>query len=259
LENQSGNLLKKTYDILSRFLAYEFNTSPITKCEKNVPRRCVTPGHHTTYVTKWVDYSNRYGLGYVLNDCRGCVSFLDGAVVTLDCSNRLLAKYRPRGDMNEVLIDIRRPVINNITALSHLSFADNFVRYMDSNLMSAAPNVFSFSTNLICDSCSKPTKSKITELINWKRSENHMMFLFADSTFQVNFLDTHVKIIIDPSVGTYCADNLCVTYMDPNQGVYLIAVPMIQNSFKALTKNQARVLVSSFQKVLPLLREASAL
>ena len=43
---------------------------------------------HETYVTKWVDYSSKYGLGYLLSDGTTGLIFKDMSRITLSPSGR---------------------------------------------------------------------------------------------------------------------------------------------------------------------------
>uniref|UniRef100_A0A672K0B5 Serine/threonine-protein kinase PLK n=1 Tax=Sinocyclocheilus grahami TaxID=75366 RepID=A0A672K0B5_SINGR len=123
------------------------------------------------WVTKWVDYSNKYGFGYQLSDHTVGVLFNNGTHMSLLSDKKTVHYYAELGQCS-VFSTSEAPeqFVGQVTILKY------FAHYMEENLMDV----------------SKPR----LYLLQWLKSDRALMMLFNDGTFQVNFYHDHTKIIL---------------------------------------------------------------
>uniref|UniRef100_A0A8C1VAL9 Serine/threonine-protein kinase PLK n=1 Tax=Cyprinus carpio TaxID=7962 RepID=A0A8C1VAL9_CYPCA len=132
------------------------------------------------WVTKWVDYSNKYGFGYQLSDHTVGVLFNNGTHMSLLSDKKTVHYYAELGQCS-VFSTSEAPeqFVGQVTILKY------FAHYMEENLMDGGdlPNV---------TDAGKPR----LYLLQWLKSDRALMMLFNDGTFQVNFYHDHTKIIL---------------------------------------------------------------
>ncbi|XP_061209801.1 serine/threonine-protein kinase PLK2 [Neopsephotus bourkii] len=144
----------------------------------SIPKEQLTTSFH--WVTKWVDYSNKYGFGYQLSDHTVGVLFNNGAHMSLLPDKKTVHYYAELGQCS-VFSTAEAPeqFISQVTVLKYFS------HYMEENLM---------------DGGDLPSLTDVRRprlyLLQWLKSDKALMMLFNDGTFQVNFYHDHTKIII---------------------------------------------------------------
>ncbi|KAM7077980.1 LOW QUALITY PROTEIN: serine/threonine-protein kinase PLK2-like [Ciconia maguari] len=153
-------------------------------CLKNMPEADSIPKEQLTasfqWVTKWVDYSNKYGFGYQLSDHTVGVLFNNGAHMSLLPDKKTVHYYAELGQCSVVLAtEAPEQFISQVTVLKYFSL------YMEENLMDGG------DLPSLTDVC-RPR----LYLLQWLKSDNALMMLFNDGTLQVNFYHDHTKIII---------------------------------------------------------------
>ncbi|XP_062869725.1 serine/threonine-protein kinase PLK2-like [Trichomycterus rosablanca] len=132
------------------------------------------------WVTKWVDYSNKYGFGYQLSDHTVGVLFNNGTHMSLLADKKTVHYYAELGQCTVFpTSEASEQFVSQVTILKY------FAHYMEENLMDGGdlPNVTDVS---------KPR----LYLLQWLKSDRALMMLFNDGTFQVNFYHDHTKIIL---------------------------------------------------------------
>lgn len=153
-------------------------------CLENMPEAdCIPKEQLSTsfqWVTKWVDYSNKYGFGYQLSDHTVGVLFNNGAHMSLLPDKKTVHYYAELGQCSVFpATDAPEQFISQVTVLKYFS------HYMEENLM---------------DGGDLPSVTDIRRprlyLLQWLKSDKALMMLFNDGTFQVNFYHDHTKIII---------------------------------------------------------------
>nr|DBA23565.1 TPA: hypothetical protein GDO54_014467 [Pyxicephalus adspersus] len=153
-------------------------------CLENMPDSdCIPKEHLTTsfhWVTKWVDYSNKYGFGYQLSDHTVGVLFNNGAHMSLLPDKKTVHYYAELGQCSIfAATEAPEQFISQVTVLKYFS------HYMEENLMDGG------DLPSVTDVC-RPR----LYLLQWLKSDKALMMLFNDGTFQVNFYHDHTKIII---------------------------------------------------------------
>ncbi|KAJ6669888.1 hypothetical protein lerEdw1_000437 [Lerista edwardsae] len=153
-------------------------------CLENMPESDHIPKEQTSasfqWVTKWVDYSNKYGFGYQLSDHTVGVLFNNGAHMSLLPDKKTVHYYAELGQCSVFsATDAPEQFISQVTVLKYFS------HYMEENLM---------------DGGDLPSVTDVRRprlyLLQWLKSDKALMMLFNDGTFQVNFYHDHTKIII---------------------------------------------------------------
>lgn len=145
------------------------------------------------WVSKWVDYSDKYGLGYQLCDESVGVLFNDSTRLIL-CSSGENLQYIER-DGNEFLYTLQAYpdwLQKKITLLKY------FRDYMSQHLLKAGATI-----------APRPgdEMSRLPFLRTWLRTRNAIILHLSNGTLQINFFHDHTKIIVCPLMGA-------VTYID---------------------------------------------
>ncbi|KAK7583839.1 hypothetical protein V9T40_004802 [Parthenolecanium corni] len=144
------------------------------------------------WVSKWVDYSDKYGFGYQLCD-DGCgVMFNDNSRIVLLANQRNVHYIERDGTENYYTTDNTPPEIEKKVRL--LSY---FRKYMKEHLMKAGGSIQIQESDQL---------SRIPYLHQWHRSKNTVIMQLTNGTLQMNFQD-HTKIIMCPLMSA-------VTYID---------------------------------------------
>uniref|UniRef100_UPI00398EF67F serine/threonine-protein kinase PLK2b n=1 Tax=Pristiophorus japonicus TaxID=55135 RepID=UPI00398EF67F len=153
-------------------------------CLENMPEGDCLPKQQLSFsfqwVTKWVDYSNKYGFGYQLSDHTVGVLFNNGTHMSLLADKKTIHYYAELGQCSIFsALDVPEKFISQVTILKY------FAHYMEENLMEGGD----------LPSSTDAQKPRLC-LLQWLKSDRALMMLFSDGTFQVNFYHDHTKIII---------------------------------------------------------------
>uniref|UniRef100_A0A8C5TTI4 Serine/threonine-protein kinase PLK n=1 Tax=Malurus cyaneus samueli TaxID=2593467 RepID=A0A8C5TTI4_9PASS len=153
---------------------------------------------HFVWVSKWVDYSNKYGFGYQLSNRSIGVLFNNGwtspklMLCSLqDCTLQSDQQQTPGGQM---------------------SVLRYFASYMEQHLMkvSVGPQAGHGIMPALL-------------LLQWVKTDQALLMLFSNGTLQVNFYNDHTKVIISKP------DHSClVTYINRERNSYTYKLCSIQ-------------------------------
>ncbi|XP_076633083.1 serine/threonine-protein kinase polo [Colletes latitarsis] len=171
------------------------------------------------WISKWVDYSDKYGFGYQLSDDGVGVMYNDGTrlIMLANCFN---IHYINR-EGNELYYTVREYPPELEKKMKLLNF---FLKYMKEYLMKAGS---SFAV--------KPSDamSRIPYIHQWFRTQSAVVMQLTNGTVQINFLD-HTKIIMCPLMAA-------VTYIDEDKNFKTYKFQTIQENgcCKGLAKNLA--------------------
>ncbi|TPX54822.1 hypothetical protein PhCBS80983_g05725 [Powellomyces hirtus] len=153
------------------------------------------------FITKWIDYSNKYGLGYQLRDGSVGVYFNDSTSLILAADNHhfeylfydkgsdRLSLQRRAFTMTDYTPDLKKKV----TLLEH------FRSYMQDNLYKACQNTPQTS----------PNTENLDFLTKYVRTKHGVIFRLSNRIVQLNLFD-HSKIILSN-------EGLVVTFIDVNR------------------------------------------
>lgn len=151
--------------------------------------RCENP----ILISKWVDYLNKYGFSYQLNnDDIGVLFNDDNTLLKLHNSDRFLELIYHENE--------GWTCIENLTShppaqtKRQLEIADFFAKYMNSNLSKVSEN---------------EERKETVFLRRYTRTSDYIMFEMTNGNFQFNFKDHH-KVCISKS-------GLAITHISPNR------------------------------------------
>ncbi|XP_030914564.1 serine/threonine-protein kinase PLK3 [Geospiza fortis] len=162
---------------------------------------------HFVWVSKWVDYSNKYGFGYQLSNRSIGVLFNNGTHMTLSPNHRTV-HYNPTNSKHLVF---------SVSAIpeqlqGQMSVLRYFASYMEQHLMKGGdlPSI---------DDLGQPALL----LLQWVKTDQALLMLFSNGTLQVNFYNDHTKVIISKP------DFSClVTYINRERNSYTYKLCSLQ-------------------------------
>jgi len=180
-------------DILSKHVDIEFET----------PR--FAPPY---FITRWVDYSDKYGLGYQLADNSVGVLFNDGTKVMLDAGEAHLTYVERDGrEMYYKANQVPPMYAKKMQLLNH------FKEYMREQLLEAGKKSSEPGAEL----------ARPPFLSYWFRLKSAIVLHFTNGILQINFFDNHLKLVFCPmlqavtvithqrTMHTYSFDSLSVS------------------------------------------------
>jgi len=149
-----------------------------------------------TWVSKWVDYSDKYGFGYSLNDDSIGVVFNDLTKLLLlaDGLNIHYIDYE-QSEHYYTLNEFPATVEKKVKLLNY------FRNYMKEHLLKAGANM---------EVREEDQLSRIPALKTWFRTSRAVVMHLTNGTMQINFFKDHTKIILCPLLGA-------VTYIDESR------------------------------------------
>ncbi|XP_014205549.1 serine/threonine-protein kinase polo [Copidosoma floridanum] len=144
------------------------------------------------WVSKWVDYSDKYGFGYQLSDDGVGVMYNDGTRLIMLANNYNIHYIDRSGEEAYYTTkDFPRSLDKKMKLLNF------FLRYMNDHLMKAGGAVAVHQS----DSLARPPY-----MHQWFRTQTAVVMLLTNGSLQINFQD-HTKIILCPLMAA-------VTYID---------------------------------------------
>lgn len=148
------------------------------------------------WVSKWVDYSDKYGFGYSLNDDSIGVVFNDMTKLLLlaDGHNIHYIDYEAQ-EHYYTMTEYPGTVEKKVKLLNY------FKNYMKEHLLKAGANMEIRDEDVL---------SRIPALNTWFRTSRAVVMHLSNGTVQINFFKDHTKIILCPLLGA-------VTYLDENR------------------------------------------
>lgn len=147
------------------------------------------------WVSKWVDYSDKYGFGYQLSDESIGVMFNDTTKIIL-LPNSLDVHYIDRKGKEEYMTMEEYPASQE----KKIKLLTYFGRYMREHLLKTGAD----------EVIESDTMSRPPHLHQWCRSNSGVVMQLTNGTLQFNFAD-HTKIILCPLMAaiTYIDDEKC--------------------------------------------------
>ncbi|KAF1743990.1 hypothetical protein MXB_4499, partial [Myxobolus squamalis] len=129
------------------------------------------------WITKWVDYSERYGIGYHLSDNSFGVLFNDHTRLISTVDKGMIAYIDADGVESFMSSEKYDPSLKKkMTLLIY------FYDYMKNNLLTAGSDIVPGKVN---DMVRLPT------LRIWRRESSHIIFLLSCGILQINFFEDH--------------------------------------------------------------------
>ncbi|XP_077188486.1 inactive serine/threonine-protein kinase PLK5-like isoform X2 [Paroedura picta] len=161
-------------------------------CLKRIPLAAQNPENQrrtgpVRMVTKWVDYSNKYGFGYLLSDGSTGVLLADRTHIAL-CPRRQHVCYCT--DVQEVVSFPRREVPPSLSM--KMGILHFFTQYMQQRLMEGGHQP-----------ADPASSADSVYLLHFAKSDEALLMLFSNGTLQVNFYHDRTKIILSRQAGEH--------------------------------------------------------
>uniref|UniRef100_A0A8C2I7H0 polo kinase n=1 Tax=Cyprinus carpio TaxID=7962 RepID=A0A8C2I7H0_CYPCA len=156
----------------------------LNSCLSSMPTGLFPHSGHTPliWVTKWVDYSNKYGFGYQLSNQNVGVLFNEGTHLSL-CDQTVHYCLTNNKHFSFPADALPEKLLNQ----KHI--VDLMANYMEQNLMEGGD----------VNSEDQPSPSSSPLLLQWIKTDHALVMLFDNRTIQVNFYTDHTKIILSKS------------------------------------------------------------
>lgn len=159
------------------------------------------------WVSKWVDYSDKYGFGYALNDDSIGVVFNDLTKLLLLSDGSNIHYIDFDGNEHYYSLNSYPPEIEKKVKLLNY-----FMNYMEEHLLKAGANMQSRDGDEL---------SRIPFLRTWFRTSRAVVMFLTNGTVQINFFKDHTKVILCPLMGA-------VTYIDASRNSRTFKLDLIE-------------------------------
>ncbi|XP_031710725.1 serine/threonine-protein kinase PLK3 [Anarrhichthys ocellatus] len=185
-------------DVLTPATVSESALKVLNSCLATMPAAtrnppCLSRPQSFLWVTKWVDYSNKYGFGYQLSNQSIGVLFNEGTRLSL-CDQRKTVHYCiPNNKLFTFPANALPEQLRN-----QKQIVDLMANYMEQNLMEGG--------DLHCED---QVSGCPPLLLQWVKTDHALVMLFNNGTLQVNFYADHTKIILCKSSD----DSYLLTYI----------------------------------------------
>ncbi|XP_012264966.1 serine/threonine-protein kinase polo [Athalia rosae] len=192
--------IRKMLQTLKDQLAAVLKTKPARDTVSSGDEMTDPDAQPFVWISKWVDYSDKYGFGYQLSDKGVGVMYNDGTRLIM-LANGFNVHYINR-EGTELYYTVKDyPSILD----KKMKLLNYFQRYMNEHLMNAGSDI-----------AVKPmdSMSRIPYMHQWFRTQSAVVMQLTNGSVQINFLD-HTKIIMCPLMAavTYIDnEKICRTY-----------------------------------------------
>ncbi|VDD93751.1 unnamed protein product [Enterobius vermicularis] len=145
------------------------------------------------WISKWVDYSDKYGLGYQLCDNSIGVIYNDNTKLVLNAAGEQV-QYTEKDNSEKYFFLWSYPeeLHKKITLLKY------FRNYMQEHLQKTGPNMAAKEGDEL---------ARLPWLRTWFRTRSAIVLHMSNGILQINFFQDHTKLIVCPLMGA-------VTYID---------------------------------------------
>ncbi|KAJ3594317.1 hypothetical protein NHX12_003624 [Muraenolepis orangiensis] len=172
---------------------------------------CLSRPEPFLWVTKWVDYSNKYGFGYQLSNHSIGVLFNEGTHFSL-CDQRKTIHYCLTNNKHFSFQTSALPE----QLRSQKQIVELMANYMEQNLMEGG--------DLHCEDQASSTPPPL--LLQWVKTDHALVMLFNNGTLQVNFYTDHTKVILcKSSDGSHL-----LTYISRERASYTYPLAMLSEA-----------------------------
>ncbi|XP_052245171.1 serine/threonine-protein kinase PLK1-like isoform X2 [Dreissena polymorpha] len=159
------------------------------------------------WVSKWVDYSDKYGLGYQLCDNSVGVLFNDSTrLILLANGDNVQYIERDSTEHFHTLKVFPDSLTKKVTLLKY------FRNYMSEHLLKAGANITPRETDDMV---------RLPFLRTWFRTRSAIVLHLSNGTLQINFFQDHTKIILCPLMQA-------VTYIDEKRDFTIFKFSLIE-------------------------------
>ncbi|XP_076450747.1 serine/threonine-protein kinase PLK1-like [Babylonia areolata] len=159
------------------------------------------------WVSKWVDYSDKYGLGYQLCDNSVGVLFNDSTRLILLANGENIHYIERDGQEHYHTLKVFPETLNKkVTLLKY------FRNYMNEHLLKAGANMTPRDSDEMM---------RLPFLRTWFRTRSAIVLHLSNGTLQINFFQDHTKVILCPLMAA-------VTYIDEKREFHTFRMNLIE-------------------------------
>ncbi|XP_049575790.1 serine/threonine-protein kinase PLK1 [Syngnathus scovelli] len=181
--------LKDLLQQLNSIIASKPSERPLIRQEEAEDPACIP----IFWISKWVDYSDKYGLGYQLCDNSVGVLFNDYTRLIMYADTNSLQYINKTAQESYMTVAAYPPALNKkITLLKY------FRNYMSEHLLKAGANMAPREGDEL---------ARLPYLSLWFRTKSAIVLHLSNGTVQINFFQDHTKLILCPLMSA-------VTYID---------------------------------------------
>lgn len=195
-ESRAG--LQAMHSLLRKVLSLQASATPSEVFPRTAPAKLSSS---SVWISKWVDYSNKYGLGYQLSDGSVGVLFNDSTKMILSQDQQRIEFIDRDAQGAEktllTLSDYPTDLHKKVTLLKY------FKNYMTEHLLNGG--------NQAGEEDAAAAIRELVHMKKWSRTSNAIVFRLSSNTVQINFFN-HTKLIVDTSLGI-------VTFIDKNRDI----------------------------------------
>uniref|UniRef100_H2YAF7 Serine/threonine-protein kinase PLK n=1 Tax=Ciona savignyi TaxID=51511 RepID=H2YAF7_CIOSA len=160
------------------------------------------------WISKWVDYTDKYGLGYQLCDNSNGVLFNDCTRLLLYNNDEQIEYIdKEMAESYHTLKAYPESLTKKVTLLKY------FRNYMSEHLLKAGAGMAPKEGDQF---------SRLPFLRTWFRTRSAIILHLSNGTLQINFFNDHTKIILCPLMGA-------VTYIDASKKFCTYRLTQLQN------------------------------
>ncbi|CAL4122258.1 unnamed protein product, partial [Meganyctiphanes norvegica] len=198
-----GNIVGKKKDISSGTL-YNLLATCLDNMPDDMNNNPPLQNHSPLFISKWIDYSNKYGFGYQLCDHSVGVFFNDLTRISINTDKSRVEFTDASGHLTVQQVGTLPAWLQERYQLLRY-----FATYMEENLTEAG------DTRAVRAAHSRT--SVIPHVRRWDRTPKSIIMQLSNGTFQINFFKDHTKIVIagersDVSVMFISSDRQSFTY-----------------------------------------------
>ncbi|KAK0096643.1 hypothetical protein PV326_004840 [Microctonus aethiopoides] len=205
---KSGRDIRKMLITLKEQVAAVLLTNPARQDASSAVENTDPSAQPFLWVSKWVDYSDKYGFGYQLCDDGVGVMYNDGTRLIM-LANKHNIHYINR-DLNEMYYTVKDYPPSLEKKMKLMNF---FLQYMNEHLMKAGGSIVIKNSD---------SMSRIPYMHQWFRTQTAVVMQLNNGSVQINFLD-HTKIIMCPLMAA-------VTYIDQEKNFRTYRFETIQQN-----------------------------
>jgi len=139
----------------------------------------------TVFITKWIDYSNKYGFGFQLSDRSVGVLFNDNTRISYSFDR----SYIQFGEGSSVSTMSTQHVPTSLH--EKFTLLRYFAQYMDENLTEGGE-----AGSGRVKPCPRAMATPIPQIKRWIRTPKAIIMHLTNGTIQVNYFKDHTKMIV---------------------------------------------------------------
>lgn len=235
IESQRITLdIKKMLETLKEQIAIVLKTKPARETVSSADELTDPAAQPVIWISKWVDYSDKYGFGYQLSDDSVGIMYNDGTRLIM-MSNAYNIHYINR-EGDELYYTFNEYPAHLEKKMKLMNF---FLKYMNEHLMKAGSSIAVKQSDCL---------SRIPYIHQWFRTQTAVVMQLTNGTVQINFLD-HAKIIMCPLMAA-------VTYIDHKKNFKTYRFQTIQEN--GCCKGLADNLMYAYEKIRLMLTNSQA-